>query len=253
MKIYLAGNQGHDIFKLFDYNFNKLDSFFYITKETTKNIKNYKRFMLDSGAFTFIMSKKKVRVDIDEFTDRYIEYIKNNEIDLFFEMDVDNVFGYEKVKQLRNKIENKTQKQSIPVFHTNRGLNDWIAMCKDYNYIALGIAGKDVSWVDWKAFYKFVMNAKEYNCKVHGLGITAMKCLQRVPFYSVDSTTWVNAGRFGEYQWFDGEKILKRQARSLGMKVRDDKKNELLINNLLQWKKFSEYMENKITASCVQY
>jgi hypothetical protein len=248
MNIYLAGNIGRDIFKLVNYDFNKLDSFFYVNKESTQDIKKYKRYMLDSGAFTFIMSKKKVNVNIDEFTDRYIEYIKNNEIDLFFEMDVDKVFGYEKVKELRNKIESKTQKRSIPVFHMNRGKDDWVAMCKDYDYIALGIAGKDVSWVDWKAFYKFVMSAKEYGCKVHGLGITSMKSLERVPFYSVDSTTWVNSGRFGEHQWFNGEKITKRTAVSIGMKVRDDKKKELLTNNFLQWKKFSEYMETKITA-----
>ena len=96
MKIYLAGSEIRDIFSNFNYDFNRLESFYYVTKKTVKDIKKYKRYMLDSGAFTFIMSKKKVKIDIDDFTDRYIEYIKNNEIDLFFEMDVDKVLGMKK-------------------------------------------------------------------------------------------------------------------------------------------------------------
>lgn len=248
MNIYLAGDAyAKQVFSYFDYDFNRLDSFYYINKETTKNIKRYKKYMLDSGAFTFIMSKKKVRIDIDGFTDRYIEYIKNNDIDLFFEMDVDKIFGYEKVKQLRKKIESKTQKQSIPVFHTNRGLNDWIAMCKDYDYIALGIAGKDVSWGDWKAFYKFVMSAKEYNCKVHGLGITGMNSLEKVPFHSVDSSSWTAGNRYKTVFHFDGNSCKAQNHLNLNSK-RIKNHLGLALHNFNQWKKFSEYMENQITA-----
>lgn len=114
-------------------------------------------------------------------------------------MDVDSVMGYDKVKQLRRRIEQKTGKQPIPVFHKNRGKEEFIAHCKDYPYVALGIAGKDTSWADWKTFLAFVLKAKEYNTKIHGLGITGMSVLEKVPFYSVDSSSWLQGGKYRKY------------------------------------------------------
>jgi hypothetical protein len=247
MKIYLAGEvYGEKVFEHFNYNFNRLDSFFYVKNSEVYQslIPKYNRYILDSGAFTFIMSKTKKKIDIDVFTDEYIEFILKNKIKLFFEMDVDKVYGYEKVKQLRNKIEAKTGMRSIPVFHMNRGLEDFIAMCKDYEYVSLGIAGKDVSWGDWKSFLPFVMKAKEHKCKVHGLGITGMNVLDKVPFYSVDSSSWTSGNRYKNIFRFDGKYVKT-------MKV--DLKNKRISNhlnlakhNFEQWMKFSHSMENKM-------
>lgn len=123
MNLYLAGDTyGKHIFPKVDFRFNKLDTFWYIYKnaQAEKDITKYDDFLLDSGAFTFIMAKRKgqsIKVDIDYFTDAYCDYINNFHIDKFFEMDVDSVLGYEKVKQFRKRIEQRTGKQPIPVFH----------------------------------------------------------------------------------------------------------------------------------------
>lgn len=155
MIIYLAGDvYGKEIFPEVNHAFNRLDTFWdvYNDRHAVKNVNLYNRYILDSGAFTFMMAAKagkKIKVDIDHFTEAYIEFILKHNIKHFFEMDVDSVLGYEKVKQLRSRIEAKTGRQSIPVFHKNRGLADWTAMVKDYSYVAIGIAGKDTGWGDF--------------------------------------------------------------------------------------------------------
>jgi hypothetical protein len=246
MIIYLAGEvYGKETFKSVDYKFNRLDSFYYIknNKDFISYIPYYKNYLLDSGAFTFIMGKK-VSIDIDSYTDQYIEFINQHKVDKYFEMDVDKIYGYDKVKRLRNKIESRTGVQSIPVFHMNRGLDDWKAMTKDYKYVSIGIAGKDVGWGDYNAFYSFVMSAKENGCKVHGLGITGMKSLERVPFYSVDSSGWTTGNRYKSIFKFDGTRVKNLQVNLNGKKIH----NHLALakHNLREWIMFAESMENKL-------
>ena len=64
MKIYLAGEAyGEKVFKYYNYNFNRLDSFFYVRNNCFKKfINKYNDYLLDSGAFTFIMSPKKNKI-----------------------------------------------------------------------------------------------------------------------------------------------------------------------------------------------
>jgi hypothetical protein len=249
MKIYLAGESYGDICEAYKYDFYKLQSFYYIEKMPkkgtifAKKIPKYNSFLLDSGAFTYMMSKGKKLPNIDEFTERYIEYINNYGIDLFFEMDVDSVFGYEKVLKLRERIESKTGKRVIPVFHKNRGFNDWISMCKDYDYISIGIAGKDCSWGARKIFLKFINSAREYGCKVHGLGITGTRSLETVPFYSVDSTSWTTGNRFGHIWKFNGREMIKID-KPIGSKIINQRK--LAHYNFGEWCKFQEHMKNRM-------
>jgi len=246
MIVYLAGEvYGKEVFESVNYNFNRLDSYYYVRndKEFINLIPKYKDYLLDSGAFTFIMNKK-IKVDIDVYTDAYIDFINQHNIQKFFEMDVDSIFGYDKVKKLRRRIESLTGKQSIPVYHMNRGIEDWKQMTKDYKYVSIGIAGKDVEWGDYNAFYKFVMSAKENNCNVHGLGITGMKSLERVPFYSVDSSGWTTGNRYKSIFHFDGLRVKNVKVDLTNKRIHDHRK--LAKHNLLQWQLFSQSMEGKL-------
>lgn len=248
MIVYLAGSSSPvKVFEEVNFNFNMLESFWYIQNRNSKNIPSkFNRYILDSGAFTFIMDKKKdakVKVDIDYFTDAYIDHINSFEIDLFFEMDIDVLVGYDKVKSLRKRIESKTGKRSIPVFHLSRGLEDWKNTISEYDYASIGIAGKDVAWGDFKAFKHFVNDARNHNCKIHGLGITGMKSLEEVAFYSVDSSSWTAGNRFGAIDYFDGRTI-KKISNLSDYRIKDH--YTLMTHNLKQWIKFSEYMSNKL-------
>jgi len=115
-----------------------LESFAYMTEETEKMISKFRDFLLDSGAFTFRNSVKDKNIDWNKYVERYAEFIKKNDIEYFFELDIDSLIGYENVKKLRNKLEKITNKKCIPVWHFNRGKEDFLEMCDNYNYVALG-------------------------------------------------------------------------------------------------------------------
>ena len=247
MIIYLAGEVfGEEIFQKVNFKFNRLDSFMYANKLSwqKKFIPFYKNYILDSGAFTFIMQakkQKKVSVDIDSFTDQYIDFIVENKVQNFFEMDVDVVYGYDKVKQLRSRIEQKTGRKTIPVYHMSRGIEDFKAMTKEYDYIALGLGGKDFSFTDWKTFKAFNDYAKANKSRVHMLGVTGMTVLDKVDFYSVDSSSWTAGNRYGGFinQFKNGR--MEQIQKPKGFKIKDHK--VLALHNLKEWIRFADYKE----------
>ena len=111
-----------------------LESFYYIQDWQLQEIPKYKMFLLDSGAFTFMSNTKKAKVNWKEYIDSYIEFINKHDIKYFFELDIDVVVGYENVKKITKYIEQKTNKQCIPVWHKSRGLEEWERLTKEYNY-----------------------------------------------------------------------------------------------------------------------
>lgn len=249
MLVYLAGSTYQGLLEKVNYKFNRLETFWdiYNKKVNPKHIKLFNNYILDSGAFTFIMAKRKnkdLKIDINYFTDCYIDFINTYDIKLFFEMDVDVVVGYDKVLKLREKIESKTGKRCIPVFHKNRGLKDWKDMINEYDYAAIGIAGKDFSFNNHEVFKKFVMDAAYKGCKIHGLGITGMTVLDKVPFYSVDSSSWTIGNRYKYIFYFKDGKILQKRNEINGKRIKNHE--ALSFHNLKEWIKFSNYAKNEL-------
>lgn len=91
----------------------------------------------------------------------------------------------------------------IPVFHTGEPwsyLERYID--QGYTYIALGkLLGNPLSdllpWLD-KAF-----RVAGDRAVFHGFGMTVWDVIRRLPFYSVDSSTWTQPYRFGIVKLFD--------------------------------------------------
>lgn len=86
---------------------------------------NSENIMIDSGAHSF---QKGTKVDWVKYTYEYAEFIQKFDrpnVIGYFEMDVDNIIGYEKVLQLRAILENVSGK-IIPVWHKNRGIEDFV-------------------------------------------------------------------------------------------------------------------------------
>lgn len=206
MKIFLSSLEGCSEFEYINERIDKylynLMSFYYLTKNDNYKeiIRKSEAIMIDSGAFSFQRGK---RVNWEEYTKSYAEWIKKHDCEKilgYFEMDVDNVLGYEKVLELR-KILLKTTNKIIPVWHKNRGIEDYINMCKNYEFDIIAITG--VKNVDIKnpQYQKFVNVAHKYNKKVHGLGMTRREILDRVDFDYTDSSSWIQEvihGRVGK-------------------------------------------------------
>lgn len=152
--------------------------------------------MIDSGAHSF---QKGKRVDWEQFTRQYADFIKEYDrpnVVGYFEMDVDNLLGYERVLELRKILETASDK-IIPVWHKNRGIEEFKKMCRDYAGKVVAITGFKNEDIQDHQYLMFLKYAKKYGCKVHCLGMTRKKILDKVPFDYVDSSSWKQSGIFG--------------------------------------------------------
>lgn len=242
MRIFLAGTGCiKETSKLEDVDY-VLESFYSIRPQQIPLIKKHKMFLLDSGAFTF-MNSSKGEVDFEKYLDRYIKFINENNIQYFFELDVDSIVGYDKVKQMRKRLEHETGKQCIPVWHKSRGLDEFIRLCKSYNYISIGgIVTKEIKPSEYKFFPKLISIAHANNCRIHGLGFTRTKELHKYHFDSVDSTSWLSGERFGQMHIFKDGVI--ETYRNKNKRVKKDAQANL--HNLKEWIKFQKYANRNL-------
>lgn len=239
MIVYLAGENAEAWKKRGFFNFNRLASFHYIKDEATM-IKNFNRFILDSGAFSFITSLKNKKLNWQQYVIDYGNFVKQHDIKHFFELDIDPIVGLKEVERLRDLLEKTAERKCIPVWHKSRGLNYWKQMCKDYDYIAIGgIVTQEIKRTQYRVFDNLLKIAKESRCKVHGLGFTNLEGMKKYKFYSVDSTAWLSGNKFGAVYWFDG-KSMKKQIKQSGKRI---KSGDVAIHNFSEWVKFSNYAE----------
>ncbi len=213
-----------------------LTSFYYVKKKLPFTPKMH---LVDSGAFTMFSSKKKI--DLDEYVSQYINYINENDIKYFFELDLDTLIGYDKVLEIRKRIEKETGKQCIPVWHISRGKEEFIKMCKEYKYAGIGGIVSKENIVNYKHLYQQLNKlANSYGCKLHGLGYTG-KDVATSGFYSVDSTSWLSGSRFAQIHYFTLNKMEMIRPKNKRLK----KGRELNKHNLKEWIKFQKYLDNQ--------
>ena len=216
-----------------------LESFYYFKEWQIPFLEKCDMFLLDSGAFTFMNSSKQT--DFDNYLEEYIRFINKYNVKYFFELDVDNIVGYAKVKEMRERLERKTGKKCIPVWHRKRGLEDFITTTQKYTYIAIGgIVTKEIKKGEYPVFTKLIKIAHENNCKVHGLGFTNCENLHKYHFDSVDSSSWLSASRFGQLNTFKNGKMITTEPPK-GKKTI----HYLVIDeyNAQQWLKFQQYAD----------
>lgn len=214
-------------------------------KSKTKSTENYIQwclsaddFLLDSGAYAF-MNKSKQSAEITgtklkEYIDRYIDFINTYDIKYFFEMDIDCIIGYEKVKKIRHYIEQQTGKKVIPVWHKSRGVAEFHNMCQEYKYVAIGgIASKEIKPSEHNILFELCDIAHSYGCRIHGLGYLPLTILNKreCPFDTIDGTAWQGHMRGCCFQLNDGKLI----------KVKDNRYWKDVVNDcFVAWSEFSK-------------
>lgn len=241
MKLCIAGlnslrSDTYEILKDFPF---VLESFYYIRDYEIPLIKSAELFLLDSGAFTFMSNTKKT-IDWDEYLQKYIDFINKYDVEYFFELDIDAVVGYEKVKELRRKLEKGTGKKCIPVWHKSRGIDEYKKHCEEYDYIAIGgLASINIGSSEYPLLKKLSAYARSKNVKVHCLGFTP-KGIEQFGFYSVDSTSWNSISRFGAVYKFNGQKIVNIAPKN--KRVNKSMYNQGEVHNLKEWIKYQNYL-----------
>jgi hypothetical protein len=161
------------------------------------------KMLIDSGAFSFQHGKGKHQ-SLDSYTDEYAAFIKRNtsnpKIEGFFEMDIDNVIGYDEVLRLRKKLTAVSDK-IIYVWHRNRSIEEFYKMCDELKGKKVGITGFANGDISDGQYNLFINEAHRRGCKIHVLGCTRYSLIQTLNLGkedSVDSSSWKQGAIFGD-------------------------------------------------------
>ena len=245
MRIFIAGKDIYpwEIVKFYD--FYRLDSYIDICKKRNFDPHKYKDFILDSGVFSFLNGKNTENIDWEEYVSAYGNFVKKHNIQNYVEVDVDRFIGLDGVEKLRVQLEKIVGWQCLPVWHMNRSYDKWLEICRDYKYVCFGAFLTDnLDKSKFTYINKFLYDAKRYDCKVHGLGFTYFKFLEKLKFYSVDSSSWNAPLRFGGFYFqFTGKKLEKTR---LGSQYRISNRREFAIHQFMEWVKYGKYAEKNL-------
>lgn len=175
---------------------NRLESFYSLA---TKSPSRGFNLLLDSGGF--VARTKGINIRVQEFA----RYIKKNNVKFAFELDV---MDAKTTEYNREYLMKETAAKIIPVYHysdfVEKNYKLLYHFIENFDYISIGgVAGEGNGRSNEKMLYDFVFSHTQDKVKVHGLGITALGNLKNYPFYSVDSTSWLSAARFGNFKSAD--------------------------------------------------
>lgn len=242
MRVYLAGCHSREMAFVNQSPRFMLESFFYIKPWQVESIPLLEGFLLDSGAFSFMNGKKAV--NFGDYLERYAAFVCNHNIERFFELDLDSIVGYDTVLQMRKRLETKTGRKPIPVWHKSRGYDEFLRMCDDYEYVAIGgIVTKEIAKEQYPMLPQLISEAHKRGCMIHGLGFTSLSHLQSCHFDSVDSTSWLAGSRYGQVYSFDGRTLTSKTPPKGKKTVHFTKIDE---HNITEWLKFQRYAETHL-------
>lgn len=249
MKVFLAGIQGDKqgertaFARTCELPCYILESFFYADETTERMIPRLADFMLDSGAFTFMQAKApgSSGVDWNGYLARYADFIVRNRVEKFFELDIDSLVGHERVLALRRELERRVGRPCIPVWHRSRGRDEFLRLCDQYRYVAVGgIVSGEIKPPEYPVFSYLISEAHKRGAKIHGLGFTNLAGMKIYHFDSVDSTAWLSGNRFGDIYYFTGRGIEKRK-QPPGTRLANQR--AVCIHNFLEWHKFQKWAD----------
>ena len=162
---------------------------------------NKAQVFLDSGAF----SAKSLGVDID--INHYCDYIKQN-LDIIKVEDgvvmasvLDGIGDALKTWQNQLYMEQQGAKP-LPCFHFGEDERYLEWYIERYPYITIGglvrTKAEDVMWWLDRIWNKYLVDGSGHpKLKVHAFGVTTISLMERYPWHSVDSSSWIQATSFG--------------------------------------------------------
>ena len=180
-----------------------LISYYYVRQSSPEYIERIRDsselVMVDSGAHSF---QKGVKVEWETYTREYAEWIRGFDrpnVVGYFEMDVDNVIGYDRVKHLRSVLEKGSgvPEKIIPVWHKNRGVEEFKAMCREKTGHTAAITGWKNEDIKDDQYLMFLKYAWSVGTRIHCLGMAREGVLMKVPFDYADASSWVHNVNYG--------------------------------------------------------
>lgn len=196
-----SGNPKQDAAAAEPYPYH-LESYHYVGKGQYDDLirRNQHRLFMDSGAFS--MFTLGIKVDLD----RYARYLISGQDYIEVASNVDAIGAGLEAESYANQkyLEGlKLPVRVCPVHHA-RDSDEWLVKYLDegYDYIFLGGMVPEstsylIEWLDhlWDKY--LALPDGTARVKIHGFGLTTFELMERYPWYSVDSTSWVMVSMFG--------------------------------------------------------
>jgi len=180
-----------------------LESYHYVQKQSyvDKLRKDKRKIFLDSGAFSAWTKCSTINLEA------YCNYIKENSDVLLTENGIPVASVLDSIGDAKGTYANQKNMESkgvfpLPCFHYGEDPKYLEYYAQNYPYITLGgmvaVHKKDLTkWLD-EIWCKYLISGSgRAKVKVHGFGLTTYDLLLRYPWYSTDSSSWVQAGTNG--------------------------------------------------------
>lgn len=174
------------------------------------------KIFIDSGAHSLfvreILKKQHGKLtfeyyETDEFwsyVDAYAKYIHENKHLVEVYVSVDVIHNPELSWKVQRYLEDSYGLKPLPVYHSGEDFTWFKKYCDNYDYIGVGGLGQEVSRTTWinnigTPVFSYICKKPDYKPirKIHGFAMTAPSLVTGYPWYSVDSTSWVQFGKYG--------------------------------------------------------
>lgn len=180
-----------------------LESYHYVHKQSfvDEMRNNHARVFLDSGAFSAYTLGVDLRVS------DYCDYIQRNtdivrvEDGVMMASVLDGIG--DPLQTYRNQLEMEYRGvRPLPCFHAGEDERYLEYYVKNYEYITLGgMVGASTKqltiWLD-RIWGRYLTDGSgKARLKVHGFGITSVPLMERYPWHSCDSSSWIQMTAFG--------------------------------------------------------
>ena len=180
-----------------DYCQDRLESYHYVTDNTVRAMRREpgRKVFLDSGAFSAFTQGVDIDVEV------YAAFCRDHEdiIEVPSVLDVvgDAVGTWHNQKKLEDLGVN-----CLPCFHFGEPEEALKYYVENYEHMTIGgmvpISTPNlIRWLD-RIWPEYLMNPDgSAKLKVHGFGLTSQDLMERYPWYSVDSSSWIQVSSFG--------------------------------------------------------
>jgi len=178
-------------------------------------------FFVEEGMVSFRERKESLDSPNEWFRD-YLQFVlENHELaDAFTEFDVDVLVGIEQVLEWRKQAiaAGCPREKFIPVFHStigNNALTMFEEWCQEFPYVATEGGGGQTSAISdgIGGQRKLLEIAKKHGARLHSFAMTGTEALRRIPYFSVDSTSWLAGSMYGVTCILKGNRLASVQQK----------------------------------------
>ena len=209
VRLHLAGTAWHNFFyaqktgRINNADFKILLSYHYYKNYDLDEVlrdkfdEPFPQIFIDSGAY----SAFSVGAEID--LREYADFLKRNRHRITTYANLDSIGDAARTLENQKRLEDMGLRP-LPVFHTGESWSYLEHYIENYNYIALG--GMVPYLKDHKRLMPWLIRAfkmAQDRSVFHGFGCTNFNITRSLPWYSIDSSSWLSGARFGNIPLFD--------------------------------------------------